>query len=101
MDERNEAWSCGAEEKKNWSCEHVWAPRTGAAEGAFEANIADAALKLGREERGMVVRAWRKKKWSGEHVWAARAAAVLGNVLRKVILSRETLSRAVSGGFLS
>ena len=36
--------------------------KAGAAEGAFEANIADAALKLGREERGMVVRAWRKKK---------------------------------------
>ena len=62
MDGRNEAWSCGAEEKKNWSGEHVWAARTGAAKGAFEANIADAALKLGREERGMVVRAWRKKK---------------------------------------
>ena len=55
--------------------------KAGAAEGAFEANIADAALKLGREERGMVVRAWREKKLERRACMACkRAAAVLGTV---------------------
>ena len=74
--------------------------KAGAAEGAFEANIADAALKLGREERGMVVRAWRKKKLERRACMGCKGCRSAGECSKEGYpVSRDTVSGCLGGVF--